>query len=117
MTLARCNANVRRTTGLKGPRAGFKRAQALGRTKIEGPPLVDGCPRSRRFVDRHAADRISGHIVLPPRREPAQAFALIIHERFYCNRGFAAATSLAACFTAPKRVGSLLVSRGDFAIP
>jgi hypothetical protein len=34
--------------------------------------------------------------------------ARIIHERFYCNRGFAAATSLATCFTAPMRVGSLL---------
>ena len=34
--------------------------------------------------------------------------ARIIHERFYCNRGFAAATSLAACFTAPKRAGSPL---------
>ncbi len=30
----------------------------------------------------------------------------IIHERFYCNRGFTATTSLAACFTASKRVGS-----------
>ena len=34
--------------------------------------------------------------------------ARIIHERFYCNRGFAAATHLAACFTAPKRAGSPL---------
>jgi len=34
--------------------------------------------------------------------------ARIIHERFYCNRGFADATHLAACFTAPKRAGSPL---------
>ena len=34
--------------------------------------------------------------------------ARIIHEHFYCNRRFTAATGLAACFTAPKRVGSLL---------
>ena len=34
--------------------------------------------------------------------------ARIIHERFYCNRGFAATTHLAACFTAPKRAGSPL---------
>ena len=31
--------------------------------------------------------------------------ARIIHERFYCNRGFAAATHLAACFTAPQAGG------------
>jgi len=36
-----------------------------------------------------------------PRRAMSLVLARIIHERFYCNRGFAAATRLAACFTAP----------------
>jgi hypothetical protein len=40
--------------------------------------------------------------------ESENILARIIHERFYCNRGFAAATHLAACFTAPKRAGSPL---------
>jgi len=39
-----------------------------------------------------------------PRRPPAR----IIHERFYCNRGFATATSLHASLAACRRAGSPL---------
>ena len=53
----------------------------------------------------------SARIEFPGPVDPVMSrrlLARIIHERFYCNRGFATATSLAACFTAPKRAGSPL---------
>ena len=61
-------------------------------SRLETSQSVRGSKLLRH--ERHATER--------------PTLARIIHERFYCNRGFAAATHLAADFTASKRAGSPL---------
>ena len=68
-------------------------------------PLVPGSDR-RRVGGRmgSAIDRM----VIDDRKTCQGSLTRIIHERFCCNRGFAAATSLPALWIADMRTGSPL---------